>query len=214
LSGMPLPCDDIGHFMRTKMFRFTIHDNCPLMYKLGIENYIELDCVASATNGAITVKSVICESEELDVQLYPKEHDFEISFDYQRIFEDHFVERFNELYPESDLDLGSFRQKYISADFGIDRTVTVYFGDKFPDGKYYTQRYLLRGLSGKDNVIIVKGGQMHENRVAGENELFPFMVGALAMDMVDEDKFRVTYDAETKSVSIIPGDPHEPDTLA
>lgn len=214
VSGIPLHCDDLWHFVRTKMFRFTVIDGCQLMLELGINKYIELECVASAMNGNITVKSLVCESEEIDVQLYPKEHDFEISFDYQKIFEDYFSEQFASLYPEFDLDLGSYRDKYVNADFNHDRSVTVYFGNMLPDDTYYTQRYLLRGMPGKNNVIVVKGGQMHENRVVMDTEVFPFMIGALAMDLVDEDKFRVTYDAETKSVSILPGDPYESDTLA
>lgn len=229
--------DDLNAVIHQQIMRFTIEDYSPMSVALGLRDYVTLRCYAVVRSGSIVVEQFVCPSESIDHEIKSHDPNNQVGYNTEAIFKDFFSDTFHQFYPECEFDIGSYRKRFMEAtDIPVSRTIHVYIGSKNEKGQFHETRYEMNrrmmydhvpnpepnGWPEKIQIEVMKNwiiestsSDYNSRRNVGEHELLPYMLAAMAMDMPEENKFLVQYDAEDKCIMIIPGDPYvEPDTVA
>lgn len=218
LTDNTLP-GDFRRAVSRGQYPFEAIDTCDLMQRLGEENYIRLECQANIATGGITVTHLHCPSEDMDVHLTAEHRAYDITFARAALFNDCLGPKFDQLYPDFDLDLGDyyplFAERMLQLDESMDgRIIDVFYGcqknaDVCVKRRYEMRMFYTDGVA-NDPVLMELGSYVGENRIIAKSEVLPFMVAALAVTLPEENKFWIHYDPDEKAVCIQVGDPNEP----
>lgn len=204
------------------IYPFEAVDTCDLMVRLGEPEYIRLECQAVIKTGYVSVSHLHCPSENMDIHLTAERRKYDVTFAKTRLFNDHLGKLYEEYYPESDLDLGSFRSTFndlVMTDRQAHehRKFNVFLGCQKNADVCVKRTYEIRVFASPESkdglpeaVLIQQGAIPYDNTIISGNEVLAYMAAVVALQSPGEANFWVHYDALEKNVSIQVGDPNDP----